>query len=176
MDTATNVLGKWMAATWRWDAFVTLTFRDPAPTAENAARGYSCVGSRGGEKALLRWLHESVVPRAPGAYWWFVEEHHRYRSTPHFHGLLGGVQSLRREEVWRAWFMDWGMARVEPISDSEAVATYCAKYIHKGTGRMWTSRGLRASARNVQDFALGWSGAGKGQHDDPTPKVERHEG
>jgi len=41
---------------------------------------------------------------------------------------------------------------------------------------MWTSRGLRASARGMQDFTLGWSGAGKGQHDDQTPQVERHEG
>jgi hypothetical protein len=176
MDTAPSVMGKWMAATWRWDAFVTLTFRDPPPTPENAARGYTRIGARGGEKALLGWLHESVVRRAPGACWWFVEEHHRYRSSPHFHGLLGGVSGARREELWHDWFIAWGMGRIEPVEDSEAVATYCAKYIHKGAGRMWTSRGLRASARGVQDSPLGWSGAGKGTQHDPTPQVERHEG
>ena len=176
MGTAPSVLGKWMAETWQWDVFVTLTFRDPPQTPENKARGYTRVGARGGEKALLKWLHESVVPRAPGAFWWFVEEAHGDRSTPHFHGLLGGVAGARRDELWQAWFSAWGMARIEPIEDSKLAATYCAKYIHKGNGRMWTSRGLRASARSVQDFSLGWSGAGKGQHDDQTPQVERHEG
>jgi len=92
MGTAASILGRWMADTWQWDAFVTLTFRDPPPTPENAARGYTRIGARGGENALLDWLHKSVVPRAPGAFWWFVEEHHQFRSTPHFHGLLGGVE------------------------------------------------------------------------------------
>ena len=86
------------------------------------------------------------------------------------------MRGVQRKELWSDWYAAWSMARVEPVGDSEAAATYCAKYIHKGTGRMWTSRGLRASARGVQDFTLGWSGAGKGQHDDPTPQVERHEG
>jgi hypothetical protein len=46
MGTAASILGRWMADTWQWDAFVTLTFRDPPPTPENAetlSRGPSTV-------------------------------------------------------------------------------------------------------------------------------------
>lgn len=158
MDANARVLGEWMAATWDWEVFATLTFRDPPPTHENAARGYTKVGTRGAERALLSWLHEAVVPRAPGAFWWFVEEPHRYRTTPHFHGLLGGVQGLRRDEVWKAWYGPWGIARIEPVEFTSGAAVYCAKYVTKGWGRMWTSRSLQASARKASG-AL-WPGIG----------------
>lgn len=130
-------LGRWLANRWSWDAFATLTFRDPPPTNYNLARRYTAVGRQYAEHALRRWLRDMVRSQAPGARWWFVEEPHRGRSTPHLHGLLGGIRHTDWSLMWEAWWRRCGLARIEPVRRADAVAVYVAKYVNKGDGRIW---------------------------------------
>jgi hypothetical protein len=141
--------GRWIAETWDWSVFATLTFRDVVaqrsrsqPTKTRRGRpllpnipGWTRLGVRGAEKQLRHWVHDELRPRAPGAFCWFAMESKRNGTSPHFHGLIGGIpDDLRRDELWRAWFERNGIARVEPIESAIAVPTYVAKYVLKDQG------------------------------------------
>jgi len=151
-------LGRWLSSEWRWDAFATLTF---APVkGQGSARGkgrrsveramrtrlggsdWTAVGVAAAEKQLGYWLDNAVVSRAPHAYWWFAVEAHKFRTTPHFHGLVGGIRGAEWRDMWEDWYYGMGMGRLEPIRDSDAVGVYVAKYVNKGLGKVYTSPGL----------------------------------
>jgi len=135
-----------MANTWRWQVFATLTHRDP----EDVGSPFTHLGVGGAERQLIRWWDHSVRPRAPGAFAWFQMEAHKARSTPHWHGLVGGVPSdLQRSDLWAEWFdaPRGGMARIEPVRDADGVALYVAKYVTKDLGKPWFLGNLRDARR-----------------------------
>jgi len=144
-------LGWWMANTWQWQVFATLTHRDP----EEIGSSFTHLGVGGAERQLIRWWDHSVRPRAPGAFAWFQMEAHKARPTPHWHGLVGGVPSdLQRSDLWAEWFNAprGGMARIEPVRDADGVALYVAKYVTKDMGKPWFLGNLRDARRLPSDL------------------------
>lgn len=149
-------LGKWLSSEWSWQMFATLDFanvddvrrKKGARNVDRAMRSrlgsvdWSAVGISAAETQLNYWLERSVLPRAPHAYWWFAIEAHKFRTTPHFHGLLGGVRGTEWSEMWEDWYNGCGSGRLVPIRNSDAVGVYVAKYVNKGIGKVYTSPGL----------------------------------
>ena len=135
-----------MANTWPWQIFATLTHRDP----EDSQGTFTHLGIGGAERQLIRWWDRSLRPRAPGAFAWFQMEAHKARRTPHWHGLIGGLPSdLQRTDIWSEWFhaRRGGMARIEPVRDTNGVALYVAKYVTKDMGKPWLLGNLRDARR-----------------------------
>lgn len=153
-----------MAREWKWDAFATLTFAPVAGTqgkgrksVERAMRtraggpDWSAVGVSAAESQLQYWLDSSVLTRAPHAYWWFAVESHKFRTTPHFHGLVGGIRGVEWQGMWEDWLYGMGRAQLRPIRSADATAVYVAKYVNKGLGKIYTSPGLQhASASAIE--------------------------
>jgi hypothetical protein len=105
----------------------------------------------------------------------FAWEEHMDRVTPHAHGLVGGLgddiaqavdagrrrgssgtapsasdwteyaESRATDLIWRRWFTDHGLARIEAVRDGNAAAGYAAKYCMKELGpwKLWTAGELR---------------------------------
>jgi hypothetical protein len=103
---------------------------------------WTAVGVAAAEKQLDYWLQGAVLSRAPHAYWWFAVEAHEFRTTPHFHGLVGGIRGIEWRDMWSDWFYGMGQGRLEPIRTVGAVSVYVAKYVNKGIGKIYTSPGL----------------------------------
>lgn len=154
--TAALEMGKWIAREWRWDMFATLDFalvsdirkKKGARDVDRAMRSrlgsvdWSAVGISAAETQLSYWLERSVTSRAPHAYWWFAIEAHKFRTTPHFHGLIGGVRGAEWRDMWEDWYEGCGSGRLVPIRNNDAAAVYVAKYVNKGIGKVYTSPGL----------------------------------
>ena len=118
MDTAPSVMGKWMATTWRWDAFVTLTFRDPPPTPDpltaklyRQLRGLDLIGSAGS-----RWQDESKLAHLVVEQWSSTADAHAampaYREYAHGWAKAAGdvsdeVVTDLGDEAWRIWARGW---------------------------------------------------------------------
>lgn len=93
-----RALGVWLAETWEWSIFFTLTVADHmSGPRKGLPRG---VGAS--ERLLLRWTWGSIVQR--GGYWIAAMEMHAFRVTPHFHGLAGGFdEEPSRVAMWREY-------------------------------------------------------------------------
>ena len=120
----TDLLGR-----WRWDWFATLTFRGDWVHPEKANSKFRVWTSRINRTLYgPRWYkHEKGV-------WWVRALEHQRRGVIHYHTLLGGdrLADLRRLSWMDEWDKLAGFARIEPPRSSDAVRTYCAKYVVKG--------------------------------------------
>jgi len=173
-----RTLGTWFAETWDWSLFFTLTVADH----QSGPRAGLPRGVAASERLLLRWATGSIEAR--GGYWFAAMENHRYRPTPHFHGLAGGFyEEPSRVAMWREWReLTWegidemgreiaARARVEPIGDLMRSAIYVAKYVNKGLGKIYTGGELARRKRENSGLVGAWhvaptlprgpSGAGK---------------
>lgn len=169
-------LGTWIAETWVWQLFFTVTLKDH----ETGYRAGTPVGVRKAELLLDRWLKGSVATRGPAPYWWAAMESHRWRSTPHFHGLIGGLDpGTLRSAMWADWRASdelAGRAQIVPVRDEVGAAVYVAKYINKGLGKIYTSDSLGLFKRrrdeaeeSAIDFAAASAGAGRDVQCAPDP-------
>jgi hypothetical protein len=145
--------GVWLAARAPWQLFVTLTLGDRAFGQRSA--GATHIGVAGAERFLRGWFRNSVRSRSYAygttAYAVFAMEAHSWRSTPHFHGLVGGVprwmeydvaaahamKDYGRSFIWAEWDRAHGMARMERVRESVSVAGYVSKYVTKGAGKLY---------------------------------------
>lgn len=122
-----------------WDWWATLTFREPPedrPAWTKIGWGYS--GS-----AWDRFMTELGYRKGLQSLWWVRgREYQTWRGVPHFHGLIGGVHDLRRDEAWAWWFQKYGMAKIEPYDRSLGAGFYLCKYVTKELGDIQFSRGL----------------------------------
>lgn len=108
---------------YRWDYFLTSTFRSPRREPYYAL------------KAVSSELQNHNVARA-----FLVAEPHQSGDL-HIHGIVAG--SIRNgknlmdtpEGIWQGLFKRFGRAKVEPCSSHEAVTGYCSKYILKQQSR-----------------------------------------
>lgn len=140
-----RALGIWIAETWDWSVFFTLTVLDH----QTGHRAGMPRGVAASERLLERWAKGSIESR--GGYWWAGIESHKNRVTPHFHGVAGGFpEEPSRTAMWAEWrALTWegvdpetgraiaARAQVVPIEDSTGVAVYVAKYINKGLGKFY---------------------------------------
>ena len=139
-------LGLWIAETWSWSIFFTLTVLDH----QTGYRAGLPRGVAASERLLTQWATGSIEGR--GGYWWAGIESHANRVTPHFHGLAGGfTEEPSRTAMWGEWrALTWegtdpetgraiaARAQIVPIEDATGVAVYVAKYINKGLGKFYT--------------------------------------
>jgi len=86
------------------------------------------------ELGLRKGLHDLTWVRG--------REYQTWRGVPHFHGLIGGVQDLRRDEAWSWWFKRYGIARIEPYDRTLGAGFYLCKYVTKELGDIQFSPGL----------------------------------
>lgn len=124
-----------------WDWWATLTFRDR--TEAEQALGWTKVGWQYSGKAWDKFVGELGARKGLHDVWWVRgREYQTCRGVPHFHGLLGGVVGLRRDEAWSWWFQKYGMARIEPYDRSQGAGFYLCKYVTKELGDIQFSEGL----------------------------------
>lgn len=148
--------GLWLANRCTWQLFCTLTFKDFVRWGTHAdLSGATMTGVGGAERALRYWFRYSVRSRSfasgVSAYAVFSMEAHKWRDTPHFHGLVGGIPRWMEYDVargrafkdrgssyvWAEWFQRNGSARMERVRESVSVAAYVAKYVTKASGKMY---------------------------------------
>lgn len=150
-----RALGLWIADTWEWSIFFTLTVLDH----QSGHRAGLPRGVTASERLLTQWAKGSIEGR--GGYWWAGMESHANRVTPHFHGLAGGFTEVpSRTAMWAEWrALTWegidpetgraiaARAQVVPINDATGVAVYVAKYVNKGLGKVYTGGELEHRKR-----------------------------
>lgn len=159
---AARVFGVWLAETWDWSLFFTLTVADhQAGPRKGLPRGVAA-----SERLLLRWASGSIEGR--GGYWLAAMEMHAFRVTPHFHGLAGGFdEEPSRIAMWREYRdLTWegtdatgrelaARAQVVPIVDSVRSAIYVGKYISKSLGKIYS--GGELDRRKVTHSGSAWT-------------------
>lgn len=122
-----------------WDWWATLTFREPpstSPTWTKIGWGYS-------GRAWDTFIEELGARKGMfDVKWVRGREYQKWRGVPHFHGLIGGVQDLRRDGAWAWWFKRYGIARIEPYDRSLGAGFYLCKYVIKELGDVQISPGL----------------------------------
>ena len=124
-----------------WDWFATLTFRDR--TEEEVKRGWTKVGWKYSERACDGFLGWLTLVKGLGDIWWFrAREYQHWRGVPHWHLLIGGVEELRRDEVWAWWFDRYGFARILPYDPGLGARYYLTKYVTKELGDIGFSPNL----------------------------------
>ena len=122
-----------------WDWWATLTFREPPLDIP----GWTKIGWGYSGKAWDRFVTELGARKGLHNVWWVRgREYQTWRGVPHFHGLIGGVQELRRDEAWSWWFERYGIARIEPYDRSLGAGFYLCKYVTKELGDIQFSKGL----------------------------------
>jgi hypothetical protein len=118
-----NAFGEFITglATWAW--FVTITFKNDAPSRDAAL------------KAIKEWLADIQAAAGARSIGWVVaEEFGRVGGRWHCHLLVSGVSALRRQFWWREAFRRFGRTRIEPFDPDRAAAFYAAKYAAKSFG------------------------------------------
>jgi hypothetical protein len=124
-----NAYGDWFSTLGKWDWFVTLTFRDPNPSAGNWTRpGWSL--------AKRAWVEfaEFVRPSVGALQWVRCFEIQRERGVPHIHGLVGGLDDTRYSEVSAFLWRKYGFNRILDYDPAKGAAYYINKYVAKELG------------------------------------------
>jgi hypothetical protein len=140
-----KALGDWLAETWDWRIFFTLTLADLSDGERFTGRTYHGVSAT--ERLLDDWARGAIESR--GGYWWAALESHKARPTPHVHGIAGGFNvDPMRKAMWAEWrAIGGGRAQVVPIENVGGVAVYVAKYVNKGLGKIYTGGSLELRKR-----------------------------
>lgn len=109
---------------YRWDAFLTSTFRRPRKEPYYALQ------------AVRGELERHNVVRG------FLAAEPHQSGDLHIHGIVAG--SIRNGHslmdsptgIWEGLFKRFGRAKVEPCNNHEAVTMYCSKYLLKQQSRV----------------------------------------
>jgi hypothetical protein len=136
-------LGDRIDGGWNW--WTTLTFRDPPPDRP----GWTKIGVGYANKARDRFINEVGLQKGlHDVSWVFGREYQPWRGVPHFHGLIAGVEDLRRAQAWQWWFDRYGFARIEPYDRSLGAGFYLCKYVVKELGDIRFSPNLKRDLTN----------------------------
>ena len=118
MDTGLKEAWVEFLSRWRWDAFLTITYREPRQP-HHAQASLNAIA-----KVIRRHTHRRVF---------LGGELHISRAL-HVHGLLqfpGHDPSFYRaagSALWSELFERFGRSQVSPVQAQEAVSTYVTKY------------------------------------------------
>ena len=124
-----------------WDWWATLTFRDPELEAQK--RGWTKIGWGYSGRAWDKFILELGLAKGLHDLWWVRgRETQRWRGVPHFHGLIGGVEDLRRMDLVDWWWERYGIARIEAYDRSLGAGFYLCKYVTKELGDIQFSKNL----------------------------------
>lgn len=137
-DELDELAARWadLLSAYRWDWFVTLTFRPPPRPRVPERWTFSTrlgPGEEGIAKAWRWWIREQereIGATRDVAHWARADEPHK-SGAMHCHALVGWPREPSRWGAMQLWARDRGWARVEPPDADEAVRRYCAKYCSK---------------------------------------------
>jgi hypothetical protein len=103
---------------FKWDWFVTLTFREEPPTFR--------------AHRLVRFFLADLERVAGTPIFWFRADDYGERlGRFHIHLLVGNVGHMRRLSWMDEWNRRAGIARIDPFDGAKGAAFYCAKYVAK---------------------------------------------
>jgi len=149
-ERARGAAGVWIANLAKWDLYTTLTY-DPKrvagsrPEQPDASRAPSDFATM---RHVQAWLlgAEHLLGRVVSAAYG-LEKHSS--GFPHWHGLLaaGGVSSEEFAALSKSWYEPHGFARFDRVQrdDTQAIASYVAKYLSKGPGELLVMGGKAGS-------------------------------
>jgi len=125
-----QVWGEWISGLAEWDWFVTMTFRDPRPSAGTWTKpGWGLA-----KKAWRNFLEVST-PAIDARQWVRCFEVQKWRGVPHIHALVAGVDpSVRRMDMVDWCWREYGMARVLQYDPGLGAGYYLCKYLTKELG------------------------------------------
>ena len=129
--------GEWLSGLAKWDWWVTLTFRDPAPN----TRGWTRPGWSYAKKGWKDFTG-MVRPALGELHWVRAFEIQKWRGSPHIHALVGGLDDRRFSQIGKWWFNSYGLCRLEEYNPSFGAGYYVAKYVTKSLGDIDFSPGL----------------------------------
>jgi|MudIll2142460700_1097286.scaffolds.fasta_scaffold57592_2 hypothetical protein len=115
-------------ASFPWDWFVTLTFRQPV----SEATALRC---------LVKFIHAIRATQGFNPGFIAVSELQHHRNVPHWHLLMLNVATRRRLH-FKDWWERYGFARVLPYDRELGARHYVGKYLFKDYGTVITSRNL----------------------------------
>ena len=146
-DQMVQPWGDWLSENYKWDLFVTLTFRDVEPLSEyqwtsdfsikdenheyrkqrleakgitNLTYGYA-VGK------FLKLIKKMKNRQGTAPYWVRATHGTGKWENLHFHALIGGVGSVDREELWTLWKKIAGLSKILKYDPSRGAAYYISK-------------------------------------------------
>jgi hypothetical protein len=110
-----------LSTRWEWEWWATLTFPDPAPGVEGAARKW-----KRWEKWLTSWHRPKLRPQ------YIRATELQKRGAVHYHALMivGGIRRLTAMDEWEK--IAGGFARIWPYNPRLGAAFYTGKYLGKG--------------------------------------------
>lgn len=130
--------GDWLA-TYPWQAWCTLTFREER-THASATRGFG---------SFTRWLRKD----SPGLGWFCAHEVGSFGRL-HLHALLGGMEPYTsRKALWKRWHDRFGRAQILPYDPGRGAAYYVAKYVTKELSHYE----IEAPRRTRSSLSLEWA-------------------
>jgi hypothetical protein len=119
--------GDWLSTLGKWQWFVTITLRDPAPNDV----GWTKPGWAYAKKAWKDFISRAQ-PGLGQLQWVRVFELQHWRGVPHIHALVGNVdQSVRRMEMVDWAYERYGITRVLEYNQDLGARFYLCKYLTK---------------------------------------------
>lgn len=131
--------GTWLSGLEEWQWFVTMTFRDPPATTP----GYSKVGWAHA-KSAWRTFEKLARPACGELLWARAMEIQPWRGVPHWHALVGGLDSTRYRDVSNSLWKNFGFCRILDFDPELGAGYYIAKYATKELGDIEFSPSIRA--------------------------------
>ena len=130
VNTATEIRhawGTWISGLAQWDLFVTLTFRDPV---HQPGKNWTRPGWRQAKHAWAQFT-DLIMSDSAGGMWVRCLELHKWRGTPHIHGLISGVNPELNIKYARDWaYHHYGIARIDRYDRNLGAAWYITKFVH----------------------------------------------
>lgn len=133
--TVRDAWGKWLNYNWKWEWFVSLTFRD------------SHVGTVRANNLWRKWYGDLVKSTGNDVGFFRVTEWQRYRGIPHYHALMLNLDGVRRLKWLDRWVDIAGWARVLPYNPKKGANYYLSKYVTKEMGEVLFSDNIQEYTR-----------------------------
>ena len=119
--------GQWISGLADWEWFVTITFRDPTP---RHGSNWTKPGWGQAKKAWAQFA-DFIMSDPPRGRWVRCFELHKWRGTPHIHGLISGVNPELNIKSARDWaYHHYGIARIDRYDRNLGAAWYITKFVH----------------------------------------------
>ena len=122
-----DAFAEWLTDMAEWAWFVTLTFRDPV---HQPGKNWTRPGWRQAKHAWAQFT-DLIMSDSAGGMWVRCLELHKWRGTPHIHGLISGVNPELNIKYARDWaYHHYGIARIDRYDPNLGAAWYITKFVH----------------------------------------------
>jgi len=133
---------QWVRGLAFWDVIAHLTFRWEASI-----------------PSTQRCFEKFMRLKLPGVSYFYAIEQNPNRLGNHVHCLMANTAGMSRQKAWDAWFKKYGRNRIEPVKNSDDVASYCSKYVTKELDTWWNVKLVTADLWHTARLKAGKLGA-----------------